>query len=79
MSSGQLSSATFDADLAAALDGALSANHAILFDPTSGDFAGRHFLIVDADGDGAYTAGQDYVFERGVDTIIDMGSSGFFV
>jgi predicted secreted protein len=60
--SGALSAASFDADLAAAL-GSFQANSAVLFTPDSGDLAGRHFLVVDADGDGAYQANADFVFE----------------
>jgi Ca2+-binding RTX toxin-like protein len=78
VTSGQLSHSSFDADLAAALDAALGPNQAILFDPTSGDYAGRHFLVVDADGDGAYTAGADYVFELGNAAVIDTSGTGIF-
>ena len=77
--SGQLSQSSFDSDLAAALDGALDPGKAILFDPNSGTYSGRHFLIVDANGDGAYTAGADYVFELGAGAAIDTGGAGFFV
>ena len=77
--SGQLGQSSFDADLAAALDGALDAGRAILFDPDAGTYAGRHFLIVDANGDGAYTAGADYVFELGSAAIVDTSGSAFFV
>jgi Ca2+-binding RTX toxin-like protein len=60
---GRLAAGSFDADIAAATDGALQANSAVLFRTTSGDFAGRLFAIVDANGDGAYSAGVDFVFE----------------
>ncbi|QAY77403.1 calcium-binding protein [Sphingosinicella sp. BN140058] len=63
VSGGALGIVTFDADLASAVNGALQANSAVLFNPTSGDFAGRMFAVVDADGDGSYTVGADYVFE----------------
>lgn len=63
ITTGSLSVATFDADLAAAVDGALAANSAVLFRPDSGSFAGRLFAVIDADGDGSYTAGNDYVIE----------------
>jgi Ca2+-binding RTX toxin-like protein len=78
VTSGQLSHSSFDADLAAALDASLGANQAILFDPTSGDYAGRHFLIVDANSDGAYTAGADYVFELGNAAVIDTSGIAVF-
>jgi Ca2+-binding RTX toxin-like protein len=61
--SGSLSRATFDADLAAAVDANLQANSAVIFRPTAGDFAGRDFAVIDADGDGLYQAGLDYVIE----------------
>ncbi|QAY76182.1 tandem-95 repeat protein [Sphingosinicella sp. BN140058] len=63
LTAGVLNSATFDSGLAAAVDGPLQAHSAVLFTPNSGDMAGRVFAVVDADGDGAYRAGQDYVFE----------------
>ena len=63
VSAGTLSTATFDADLAAAVDGLLGMNGAVLFTPDAGDRAGRIFAVVDGNGDGAYTAGADYVIE----------------
>jgi Ca2+-binding RTX toxin-like protein len=60
---GQLSQASFDADLAAAIDGVLEANSGVLFRPDSGDFAGRTFAIIDGNGDGIYEAGTDFVIE----------------
>jgi Ca2+-binding RTX toxin-like protein len=61
-SEGALSQASFDADLAAAL-GSFAAGSAVLFTPDSGDLAGRHFLVVDADGSGGYQANADFVIE----------------
>ena len=46
-----------------AVNGALQPGSAVLFTPDSGDFAGRTFAVVDADGDGNYQVGLDYVFE----------------
>jgi glucose/arabinose dehydrogenase len=60
---GALNGESFDADIAAAVDGALQANSAVIFRPDSGDYAGRDFAIVDANGDGVYGAGQDFLFE----------------
>jgi Ca2+-binding RTX toxin-like protein len=76
---GRLDAASFNADLAAALDGALGANQAILFNPDEGSFAGRRFLIADGNGDGAYTQGQDYVFELGSGASVDLTGTAFFV
>jgi Ca2+-binding RTX toxin-like protein len=58
---GALNGASFDADLAAAIDGTLDPNAALLFTPDSGDYAGKTFAVIDANGDGSYEAGQDYV------------------
>ena len=60
---GNLDTATFDSDLAAAINGILQPNSAAFFVPGSGFFARRYFAVVDGDGDGNYTAGADYVFE----------------
>jgi Ca2+-binding RTX toxin-like protein len=62
---GTLRRASFDADLAAAVNGQLDPSQAVIFTATSGDaeFAGRRFAIIDANGDGAYQAGTDYVIE----------------
>ena len=76
---GRLDSASFDADLASALDGALGARQAILFTAGHGSFAGRSFLVVDGDGDGSYAAGADYVFELGADALVDLSGTAFFV
>jgi hypothetical protein len=63
VSTGRLNSATFDQDLAAALNAVLGAGEAALFTPNSGDFAGRTFGIVDANGVAGYQAGEDFVLE----------------
>ena len=62
VSSGALTQGSFDADLAAALGAdQLHAGHAVLFAPTSGDYVGETFLVVDANGIAGYQAGQDLV------------------
>ena len=62
---GALNAATFNADIAAAVNGPLLANGAVLFDPSSGDLnqAGHDYYIIDANGDGNYSSGLDYVIE----------------
>jgi Ca2+-binding RTX toxin-like protein len=60
---GTLTTANFDSDLAAAVDDALLANSAVLYQPDEGDYVGRAFVVIDADGDGVYKQGVDYVFE----------------
>jgi Ca2+-binding RTX toxin-like protein len=63
VSGGALDAASFDADLATAMNaGVLSANEAAMFLPTLGSYAGQRFLIVDGDGIAGYTAGADFVF-----------------
>jgi Ca2+-binding RTX toxin-like protein len=64
VTSGALHTATFDTDLAAAIGaGQMGAHHAVLFTPTSGDYNGDTFLIIDANGTAGYQAGADYVIE----------------
>jgi Ca2+-binding RTX toxin-like protein len=60
---GTLSRDSFDADLAAAVNDKLQPGSAVIFRPKEGGFAGRDFAVVDADGDGNYTPGADFVFE----------------
>ncbi len=64
IASGALSEATFDTDLAAAVNAAhLAASNAVIFAPTAGDFSGKVFLVVDMNGTAGYQAGQDLVIE----------------
>jgi VCBS repeat-containing protein len=63
LQTGSLSAGTFDADFAAAVDGRLTPGGAMLFRADLGDFANRTFLVVDADGDGAYLPGADFLIE----------------
>ncbi|MES2339452.1 MAG: calcium-binding protein [Pseudomonadota bacterium] len=66
VTSGALSTATIDADLSAIFGAAqLDARMATLFTPTSGDLAGRTFLVVDGNNVAGYQAGADYLFELG--------------
>lgn len=62
--SGALSTASFNADLAAIFGaGQLGAGQAALFTPTSGTLAGTTFLIADANGIAGYQADADFVFQ----------------
>ncbi|HWA92322.1 MAG TPA: bluetail domain-containing putative surface protein [Rhizomicrobium sp.] len=64
VTTGGISLATFDGDLAAVIDGtALGAHHALLFTADGGDLAGHTFLVVDVDGNAGYQAGQDLVID----------------
>jgi hypothetical protein len=62
VTTGSLSEATFDADLAAAIGAAeLADDHAVVFNPNGGDLAAHRFLIIESGGAAGYQAGQDYV------------------
>ena len=64
VSSGALSSGSFNGDLSSAVGaGQLAAHHAVLFTPDSGSLSGETFLIVDANGVAGYQAGQDFVID----------------
>ena len=58
---GALNDASFDADLASAVNSSLAANGAVLFTADSGDHSEEIFLVVDADGNDSYQAGLDFV------------------
>jgi hypothetical protein len=76
---GSLSEASFDEDLGAALGG-LGAGRAIFFRPDSGDLAGVIFLVVDANGEEGYQAGEDFVFALPTNDLPDLSAhTGFFV
>ncbi|MBV9883405.1 MAG: hypothetical protein JO276_10395 [Sphingomonadaceae bacterium] len=60
--SGNLSTASFDADLSSAFAG-LTSHQAGMFTATGGSLNGHTFLVVDADGVQGYQAGSDYVIE----------------
>jgi hypothetical protein len=71
ITSGALSTATFNDDLGAALAG-LGAAQATWFAPDSGDLAGTIFLVVDANGVAGYQEGEDYVFAIGGAPLDDL-------
>ena len=79
VTSGSLSTASFDGDLAALLGG-LGAGRAAWLSADAGDLAGRIFLIVDGNGQAGYQSGQDYVFEIQGAPLADLtGHGGIFV
>jgi len=62
VTSGTLSTASFDANLTTAMsDGHLGAHHAVLFTPTTGTLHGQTFLVVDLNGVAGYQTGHDLV------------------
>jgi hypothetical protein len=64
VTTGSLSTATFDSDLAAAIGASqLLQNSAVLFTPNAGTLAGHTFLIADTAGAAGYQAGQDLVVD----------------
>lgn len=76
---GTLSAASLDDDLAAALGG-LGANRAVWFAPDAGDLAGTIFLVVDANGEAGYQAGEDYLFAIGGAPLTDLtGNTDIFI
>lgn len=64
---GTVNSATFDADLAAAVAGHFSGSpsgaHALTILVVEGTLWGHTILVVDANGNGAYNSGTDYVMD----------------
>jgi Ca2+-binding RTX toxin-like protein len=60
VTSGSLSTASFDATLTSALSG-LGAHHAVLFTPNGGTLKGQTFLVVDLNGVAGYQTGADLV------------------
>ena len=61
---GALSTATFDTDLAAAVNaGNLAVSHAVLFTADSGTLSGHTFLVVDENGTAGYQASADLVID----------------
>lgn len=79
VTTGSLSAATFDTDLATALNAAhLGTHHAVLFTASAGDFAGDTFLVVDINNTAGYQAGADLVIRLDAATHLDaLGTSDF--
>jgi Ca2+-binding RTX toxin-like protein len=62
VTTGTLSKATFNDDLADAIgNGDLAVDHAVLFTADAGDYAGKTFLIVNVNGETGYEANKDIV------------------
>jgi hypothetical protein len=60
---GDLSLGSFDADLAARMNGVLGAGQAALFTASGGSLSGHVFAVIDTNGVAGYQAGQDLVIE----------------
>jgi hypothetical protein len=79
VTTGSLSTATFDADMTADLGPTqLTANHAMLFTPNAGTYAGDTFLVVDMNGQAGYQAGGDIVIELNNATSLSSLSAANF-
>jgi Ca2+-binding RTX toxin-like protein len=78
VTSGSLSTATFDANLTAAISsGHLGAHHAVLFTPTAGTLSGDTFLVVDLNGMAGYQTGADLVINMKNGTSGILAAAGF--
>ncbi len=77
---GALSTATFDADLSAAVGAnQLAAGHAVVFTASSGTLRHDTFLVVDANGVAGYQAGQDLVIHLDNPNHVEAISTATFV
>jgi YD repeat-containing protein len=73
-----LSSSNFASNLATAVSGVLGAGQAVKVTASSGDMAGRVFLVADADGTAGFNSATDYVFE--LESIASLtGSTNIFI
>ena len=64
VTTGALSVATFNVDLAAAIGATeLGINNAVLFTASAGDLSGRTFLVIDDNATAGYQGNADYVIE----------------
>jgi hypothetical protein len=80
ITSGALSSASFDTDLTAAIGaGQLASHHAVTFAADSGTLGGHTFLVVDANGVAGYQSGADFVFDITGATNLGSLAAGTFV
>jgi Ca2+-binding RTX toxin-like protein len=79
LTTGTLSAASFDADMAAAITGAVMGKYdAVLFRPDAGDFDGDVFLVVDMNHKAGYQTGKDVVILMGNGSELgDLGAEDF--
>ena len=80
IASGTLSTSSFDANLASAVDAAhLAAGHAVLFTPNAGTLSGHTFLVIDQNGTAGYQAGADLVIDLMGATNLGNLAAGSFI
>ena len=80
VTTGALSTSSFNANLASAIGSTqLAAHHAVEFTPNSGTLAGDHFLIIDMNGIAGYQANADLVILLGSHSsnLAHLGSGDF--
>ncbi|MGH6871130.1 MAG: M10 family metallopeptidase C-terminal domain-containing protein [Rhizomicrobium sp.] len=78
VASGMLSTASFDTDLAAAVNaGHLAASHAVVFTPNAGTLAGQTFLVIDQNGTAGYQAGADLVIDLSNPALSGLSAANF--
>jgi Ca2+-binding RTX toxin-like protein len=70
--------ASFDADLAAALQ-TLGAGQARIVNVQAGDMVGRMFAVADGNGAAGYQAGQDFVIELLSPPVMPAAGDPFFI
>ena len=64
VTTGSLSTATFDSDLASDVGaGQMAAHHAVLFTANAGTLSGHTFLVIDVNGTAGYQASADLVID----------------
>jgi Ca2+-binding RTX toxin-like protein len=80
ITSGKLSTATFDANLTKVLNAShLDAHQAVLFTPSAGSEQGHTFLVVDLNGIAGYQAANDLVVELSGATHLGALDAGDFI
>jgi hypothetical protein len=76
ITTGTLSFASFDSDLAATVS-TLGVQHAVVFTANAGQLAGHTFLVVDLDGNVGYANGGDLVIELTNANLPGFGTGNF--
>jgi Ca2+-binding RTX toxin-like protein len=75
--SGNVSTASFDADLGTAIGDTIGTSQALVFSATGGDLNGLTFLVVDGNANGFYEGGSDIVID--ITGFTGMITTGNFV
>jgi Ca2+-binding RTX toxin-like protein len=78
VAAGKLRAANFQADLKKAIKAdKLDADHAVVFTPTTGDLAGKVFLVVDANGTAGYQAADMAIEITGATNLAQLDVADF--